>query len=159
MSTDAQRALFWLLISMMIIGTFIVTGRTGTGGDGPELQTSEYQWIGCIDEEYIVTICRSNQIDPNGCWRIECPKCKSWPGVTWETRNDGDGEGAYYERRLDGSTLCNFLYTYREIEKIEPGETVVLKDPPNCVYCKNCGYPLGTDWKMVVLDPNGQIGD
>ncbi len=87
----------------------------------PELQTSDHEYPNSLDEDYIDAICKANHIDANGPWVITCPACEG--GARFE-RNIGSWEWGVYR-----------FWAH------DPIQTA-------CVFCANCGYPLGTDWDI-----------
>ncbi len=127
-----------------------------------EFQTSEYEWLGFLDSTFIQFVCDEQGIgiDVNeGDWRIECPKCES--GVAPEF---GDGEestgGAFVEKTLDTWTVCRFRTNWIHVaDKLSPGESVNVTFEGSRLYCANCLYPLGIDWKIIDLNPDPNNAD
>ena len=90
-------------------------------------------------ENFVEVLCKENSIDPNGFYRIECPKCPSGNGQNDCNYNEVKF-GAYVERDSNGIEMCIFYGVPEGVEDIPAG-----------TYCGQCGYQIGHDWKIINL--------
>jgi hypothetical protein len=106
-------------------------------GKKPTYQTSEFEYNGHFNN-WVILLCESAGIDPNGCWQIECPKCPA------SEENRGRTEHS-----AEGWELRNFCTKpVPLIDELKPGEKVEIKLPYSNLFCSACLYPIGTDWHI-----------
>lgn len=101
----------------------------------PKVQVSDCALDG---ETFVEVLCKEEGIDPNSSFRIECPKC---PSGNWYNSIPYDEVdfGAYVQRNSDGSTEMCLFYG-------------VSTDELTGTFCSQCGYQIGTDWKIIDLN-------
>ncbi|HEB31333.1 MAG TPA: hypothetical protein ENI15_10730 [Spirochaetes bacterium] len=146
----------WLSTAVAVFA--FIMSWPGEEDSVPDLQTSPYQWDGVLGEEYLELMCSKHGIDYHADratlgYRIECPKCEPGWCPAWDSNSKAEGTGgAFYEYRSDGQTIFRFLAAWPKIEKLEAGESVLMEAGDSRSYCGECGYPVGTDWRVIDLE-------
>ena len=131
------------IVAVMVFIVFLVRSCQDSTRADSEYQKSNYGFVGENIEDLIYDLCCEAGIDFDGAWAVCCPKCKMDVGAVYAKRSDGSG------------IVSNFLFVFREIKEIKPGEEVVIPlfgGDGSMVYCATCKYPYGYDWSLV--DPN-----
>ena len=116
-------------------------GRRSQHDYKAEFQTSEFQTRDTFGDKLLKTLCKRDGIDyDNGSFVFTCPKC-----------TEG---GARIQQSPMGSVYYGFHTAYPELEKLAPGESAVIGADHSETYCAKCLYPVGTDWKIIDLNPD-----
>ncbi len=160
----AKNELLVIGIGMIIASIVIMVMSHASSGQEwktPTLQTSEYMQ-GIDGDNFISDLCELHGIDPNDrtvSYQIQCPKCNDGRFLTDEVTafemgktNPNRADAAFVKVTPDGSILANFYTTYAQIDKLSPGEAYLLDSKMGHTYCRDCGYPIGTDWGVYDLD-------